>query len=878
MAVEILEIRANIDDIDAKLKQVNALLVETNRKAVINIDGKKGFDEVQKAAKETEKAIDKASDSANKMGRDFDRAGVALDKTTDKAKQTEKAIDGAGRAVVDTGKAVVDTGKAFDDTTDKAKETGRAIVDTGTQGKKAGEDIGKAYETAGQKLITAEAKLTQISNTLREQEQITNEFKKELLTLQQRYEQLGNKGSGAGFRIKAQMDQLNAAIKDQTQSVKALKSEQTQQKAVVANLKNQIKETKNQTKETEKLGGAMGRLIPLVAAAFSVQRIIAFGKEAIIAADAAAGITIAFNRTGKSILELRSATRGAISDVELMKAAVNAKNLGVPISELSGLLAFAAQRAGETGQTVDALVNSIVVGLGRKSTKILDDLGISALELKEALGDVSLEQASVAQLTTALNKVIDQQSDSTDYQASSIQQLSSAYDNLTVTIGKMLNTSSGISLFAKDVQNLSTVLDTSTLTSFEKITLLLGNITVQGQLAFKAAAFEADAFARSVQAGNADLSTMLSELKLLNDELKQTLLGENQSAILFELKEQIKALDEQILNATSMGEIYTLNAQRIGVINQIKTIEKGLSEQELRIQTEINAQLRIRNGLEETGVDPTLEGDFNFANDPFDTIISDAEKVTQGALEVWEKFYDEELLLQADSILAKQEADQRYADYKLQLEMQTQQAIGDLLMAATAFAVAIGSENAENAKALAAFQALLSAFVAINNVMANPQLLFPANLIASAAIGVQAFANVAAIQSQSVPSFYKGTDFLGLNGNPKGKDTIPIYAHEGEAIIPAFENAKYPGATTALVNGDFDRYLSVEHVIPALKAQKKLQEREQNEVMATAIRGVVKAELKDDRIVNRLQHLIYANEEIAEAMKRKRRNPYRANY
>ena len=60
MAVEILEIKANIDDIGIKLNQVNALLDQTNKKAVINVDGKKGFDGVEQSAKDTTKAIDGA--------------------------------------------------------------------------------------------------------------------------------------------------------------------------------------------------------------------------------------------------------------------------------------------------------------------------------------------------------------------------------------------------------------------------------------------------------------------------------------------------------------------------------------------------------------------------------------------------------------------------------------------------------------------------------------------------------------------------------------------------------------------------------------------------------------------------------------------------
>jgi hypothetical protein len=43
------------------------------------------------------------------------------------------------------------------------------------------------------------------------------------------------------------------------------------------------------------------------------------------------------------------------------------------------------------------------------------------------------------------------------------------------------------------------------------------------------------------------------------------------------------------------------------------------------------------------------------------------------------------------------------------------------------------------------------------------------------------------------PKFYDGTEYLQLGNNPKGKDTIPIMAHEGERIVPSYINEKLKG-------------------------------------------------------------------------------------
>ena len=120
------------------------------------------------------------------------------------------------------------------------------------------------------------------------------------------------------------------------------------------------------------------------------------------------GIRIAFERLGRGdILDgLREATHGTVTDLELMKAAVKFNDFKLPLDELGTMLAFAQQKAKDTGQSVDFLVESIVNGLGRKSLMILDNLGLSATEVKErmaetgdmtkAVGDIIREQMAKA--------------------------------------------------------------------------------------------------------------------------------------------------------------------------------------------------------------------------------------------------------------------------------------------------------------------------------------------------------------------------------------------------------------------------------------------------------------------------------------------------
>ena len=99
------------------------------------------------------------------------------------------------------------------------------------------------------------------------------------------------------------------------------------------------------------------------------------------------GVRIAFERLGRGdILQgLREATHGTVTDLELMKAAVKFNDFKLPLEELGTMLAFAQQKAKDTGQSVDYMVDSIVTGLGRKSLMILDNLGLSAAEIREKM-------------------------------------------------------------------------------------------------------------------------------------------------------------------------------------------------------------------------------------------------------------------------------------------------------------------------------------------------------------------------------------------------------------------------------------------------------------------------------------------------------------
>ena len=123
------------------------------------------------------------------------------------------------------------------------------------------------------------------------------------------------------------------------------------------------------------------------------------------------GVRNAFERLNQPGLldNLREATHGTVTNLELMKAAVKFNDFNLPLKELGTMLAFAQQKAKDTGQSVDYMVDSIVTGLGRKSLMILDNLGLSAANIKERM-------AETGDMTTAVGEIIrEQMSSAGDY-------------------------------------------------------------------------------------------------------------------------------------------------------------------------------------------------------------------------------------------------------------------------------------------------------------------------------------------------------------------------------------------------------------------------------------------------------------------------------
>ncbi len=153
------------------------------------------------------------------------------------------------------------------------------------------------------------------------------------------------------------------------------------------------------------------------------------------------------------INELRAAARGTISDLELMKKANESALLAGEdiIRRLPELIEIARASAAATGQSVEFLFQSIVLGIGRQSKLILDNLGIIvqvdkanaayAITLGKqsaALTEAEKKQAFLNAVVKSGQKIIEATGDAYELATDRAAKLRAEQQNLLLQIGQEL--------------------------------------------------------------------------------------------------------------------------------------------------------------------------------------------------------------------------------------------------------------------------------------------------------------------------------------------------------------------------------------------------------------------------------------------------------
>jgi hypothetical protein len=241
------------------------------------------------------------------------------------------------------------------------------------------------------------------------------------------------------------------------------KNLQSQVQAYNKELSNTQKVAKQTAQSHRELGNNMRDVYTaakLLITAGVARELVNISLEASKLAGNIEGVSTAFRNqvpAAESVLNrLRDATKGTVTDLELMQKALLAKNFGISLEALPRLLEFAAVRAQQTGQSVDYLVNSIVNGIGRKSLLILDNLQLSATDIRKELHGVSTQAATVGQVSEALGRIAERELGKmggyAETAATKVDQLAVSTHELRVEVAKWAEDgpSGGVSGFLKD--------------------------------------------------------------------------------------------------------------------------------------------------------------------------------------------------------------------------------------------------------------------------------------------------------------------------------------------------------------------------------------------------------------------------------------------
>lgn len=300
------------------------------------------------------------------------------------------------------------------------------------------------------------------------------------------------------------------------------------------------------------------------------------------------GVNRAFTRLPNATLllnDLRKATHGTVTDLELMQKALTAQNYKIPLQNLGTLLEFAATKAQQTGQEVNHLVDYIVSGIGLRSIKRLDDLGFTANRLKGALGGVSLQAASMGEVVNAVTELMNEDLKKTggfaETSKTQVEQLEVSWAKLKLTVSEFLTSPKLLQFYNSVVTNFSNGVNY----------LLGGQKKVNTELAKEQAIKEVTGF-----------QEMNLNKEVLKDKQKATDIVQQEANTRLQLigrnNDEIKSLKERFKVLTDSGKM--MNYQEAEEVKKIKEQVQFYDFRNLVLKESIRILLEYNRGLEKT--------------------------------------------------------------------------------------------------------------------------------------------------------------------------------------------------------------------------------------------------------------------------------------
>jgi uncharacterized protein (DUF2164 family) len=631
--------------------------------------------------------------------------------------------------------------------------------------------------------------------------------------------------------------------------------------------------SKGMVNDFKKVGAAIGL-------AFGAQELVSFGKEAVKLASQMEGVERAFKRIGgansANLLEgLRRATRGTVSDLQLMQKAVQASNFKIPLENLASLFKFAQARARETGESVEYLTNSIVLGIGRKSPLILDNLGISAVELRERLKGVGVEASSVGDIAKIIGEIAEEElakmGNQADTTADKIEQLNTVLENAKVLLGEGLVEAADayiekVTPIAEETKEAAdSILELAKNTGYLDAIMKVGGKALD----FSTKKYR-DIYDSTILAGKGanvfirETQEASFRLTLSNEELIEfNKLGEQAKDIMVRRWMTQEGLNESMEDYLDIQAHVNLNEEdanntvekvikNLAYYNQLikdlqaeqanaNTTRARVRELEDEINEAIRQRLLLLGKLREVGgatyqeIESRAITELQVEQQLTDDLIDEANRRDEEIKKIKDanRLYD-----------LKQE--QKAHERRLQLTQETLSAIGqlsttisqivqnqitaDLQVLQKQFEEGeitreefeqkqreLQRKSAQAAKDAALFNAVINTAQAVMQALANTPP--PASYALAAVAGALGAAQIAAIASQPLPQFAEGglvREHGLLKGKTHAQGGIPVEAEHNEYFVKSRQTMKHLDILDA-VNGDYWEKYKMENIIaPAI--------------------------------------------------------------
>jgi len=534
--------------------------------------------------------------------------------------------------------------------------------------------------------------------------------------------------------------------------------------------------------------------------AFAIQRIISFARESAKLNAQFQGIERAFKKLDNSVKilnEMRKATRGTVSELELMRKAVQAKNLGVPIEQLGTLFEFATNRAIETGASVEGLTESIVTGIGRKSILIIDNLGISSAR-------VAAEMAKTGDFAKAVTNIINEEmaaaGEVLNTSATNTQRLTASFENLQVVLGQIVNNSTdGLKGFLSELidnrleaaraeggyQDLNKILKEMGEESITRLNFAIAG----GTVAFRKWFEVINKVIKSGDELNKKQKIQVDTIESLKREAESLILVRDNAdvknkGLIRTLNIEIETITRQIEQLQKLGVAFEENGDDLRNAQELyDKLVKSIDDFNLKL-FESREEL-IKTSLERAKLNEQLESfEGDIENDPQIALIREQERGL-------------------DKIIDKTKELEEAEKKRAQGSIRGQNA---LLQNTNALFTIIAQSNRDQGnliKAIGITQAIINTSVGITKAIAEVP--FPLSVIVAASYATLGAAQISLIQNQ--PSFAEGTEFVDRMGKyPRGTDKVPANLDRGEAVIPKRRNNEYPGLAKAFIDGKADEW------------------------------------------------------------------------